>query len=360
MSDGYNFDYYYGAESDQFSFVRIPKLLLNDPKFADLSYGAVLAYGILLDRMGLSIKNGWHDENNRVYIRYKVEDLSEILGKSEDTVSAYLKELENIGLIERTRSGLGKGKITYVKNFISSDLRDGNFITRKNSGNGDTKNYFSCEKDDENVDSVDNLTSSEASIYHIPRESSGNVSLEISGNVPRENSANIPRENSGQNNTEINNNNINNTYRSNPSNRILSLTWETDPDSADDNDSDNDFDDYVSVIKANIEYDIIITREEYRFEYEEINELIELMAEVMVCNSPTIWIASNEYPTSMVKSKLMKIRFEHIEYVLHCLKNTTSKIYNIKKYLLASLFNAPTTIDNYYRAEVNHDMYGIN
>ena len=139
MSESYNFDYYYGAESDQFSFVRIPKLLLSDPKFADLTYGAILTYGILLDRMGLSIKNGWHDENNRVYIRFKVEDLSEILGKSDDTVSGYLKELEKIGLVERDWRGAGKGKITYVKNFISPNLRDGEFITRINSGNGNPK-----------------------------------------------------------------------------------------------------------------------------------------------------------------------------------------------------------------------------
>ncbi len=114
MSEPFQFDYYYGAESDQFSFIRIPKLLLKDPKFLDLSYGAIITYAVLLDRMNLSIKNGWHDEKNRVFIRYKVADLTEAMGRSEDTISRYLKELEDIGLIERPRRGLGKGKVTYV------------------------------------------------------------------------------------------------------------------------------------------------------------------------------------------------------------------------------------------------------
>lgn len=227
MSESYNFDYYYGAESDQFSFVRIPKLLLSDPKFADLTYGAILTYGILLDRMGLSIKNGWHDENNRVYIRFKVEDLSEILGKSDDTVSGYLKELEKIGLVERDWRGAGKGKITYVKNFISPDLRDGEFITRINSGNGNPKTASNYVENVSDACNVDNLTSAKPSNFTITRENTGNESRENTGNISRENSVINTRENPGQNNTEIINNTINKTDMSNPSNRILSITRET-------------------------------------------------------------------------------------------------------------------------------------
>ena len=156
-NSNYKFDYYYGAEAEQFSFIRIPKLLLSDPKFMDLSYGAILTYGFLLDRMSLSMKNGWHDENNRVYIRYKVSDLTDVLGKTEDTVSGYLKELENIGLIERIRSGLGKGKITYVKNFITHDLRDGNLITLVNSGNGEIESSMKTDYDAQNSENLEKM-----------------------------------------------------------------------------------------------------------------------------------------------------------------------------------------------------------
>ena len=83
------------------------------------------------------------------------------------------------------------------------------------------------------------------------------------------------------------------------------------------------------------------------------------MTEVMVSTQPKMWIAKNEYSANLVKGKLMKINASHIEYILDCFHANTSKIYNIKKYLLAAIFNAPSTIDSYYRAEVNHDMYGF-
>ena len=70
-------------------------------------------------------------------------------------------------------------------------------------------------------------------------------------------------------------------------------------------------------------------------------------------------IASSSYPAEVVRSKFLKLQYSHIEYVLFCMERNTTKVNNIKKYLLAALFNAPSTIDGYYRAEVNHDMYGV-
>ena len=75
-----------------------------------------------------------------------------------------------------------------------------------------------------------------------------------------------------------------------------------------------------------------------------------------MCQNEEILIASNWYPSELVRSKFLKLEYSHIEYVIECLKKNTSKVKNIKKYMLAALFNAPTTIDGYYQAEVNHDM----
>ena len=352
MSEPFQFDYYYGAESDQFSFIRIPKLLLKDPKFLDLSYGAIITYAVLLDRMNLSIKNGWHDEMNRVYIRYKVADLMDVIGKTDDTVSKYLKELEDIGLIERPRKGLGKGKVTYVKNFISPDLRDGNLITRENAGNGSGE---IIADDSNNTVIVDNSSKNgvpEAAKIHITRDSSGNVPRENSGNVYRDPSGNVTRENAGndKSNIEINNNYINNNYLN--QNHI---TATGNPAGSDD---DEDWITYREIIKDNIEFDILCTREGGR-NREEIEGIVDIMTEAMVSKSKTMWIAKEEYPTNLVKGKLMKINATHIEYILDCFHANTSKIYNIKKYLLAAIFNAPSTIDSYYRAEVNHDLHGM-
>ncbi len=353
MSEPFQFDYYYGAESDQFSFIRIPKLLLKDPKFLDLSYGAIITYAVLLDRMNLSIKNGWHDEKNRVFIRYKVADLTEVIGKTDDTVSKYLKELEDIGLIERPRRGLGKGKVTYVKNFISPELRDGDLIPRENSGNGKSENDTEVSKNAGIVDNSQKTDSPEAAKIHITRDPSGNVPREYSGNIAGNSSGNVPRENAvnDKSNNQINNKYINNNYL----NQNL-ITATGNPSGSDD---DDDWMAYREIIKDNIEYDILCTRGNGR-EVEEIDGIVDIMTEVMVCTKPKIWIAKNEYSTNMVKGKFMKINASHIEYILDCFHANTSKIYNIKKYLLAAIFNAPSTIDSYYRAEVNHDMYGFN
>ena len=117
-------DYYYGIEADQFSFFRIPKLLVKDERFKGLSSDAVLLYSMMLDRMALSRKNGWLDEENRAYIYYTVEDAMEDLDRSRPTIIKIMKELDSdngIGLIERHKPGLGRPAVIYVKNFATLD-----------------------------------------------------------------------------------------------------------------------------------------------------------------------------------------------------------------------------------------------
>ena len=117
------FNYYYGSEADQFNFIRIPKRLITDPLFADLSLSAKLLYGILLDRMSLSMKNKWLDKENRVYIIYQISEIMENLNMAEKTAIKTLKELEVVGLVEKKRRGLGLPSLLYVKNFIIDDMK---------------------------------------------------------------------------------------------------------------------------------------------------------------------------------------------------------------------------------------------
>ena len=111
MDGGLKFDYYYGAEAEQFSFYRVPRLLIKDRRFKGLSSDAKLLYGLMLDRMALSMKNGWFDDENRAYIHYTVENIMEDLGCARATCAKVLAELDSkkgIGLIEKKRQGLGK------------------------------------------------------------------------------------------------------------------------------------------------------------------------------------------------------------------------------------------------------------
>ena len=111
---------------------------------------------------------------------------------------------------------------------------------------------------------------------------------------------------------------------------------------------------YENQIKENIDYDGLIIS--HSLDKDLIQGIYELILETVLCQNEEILIASNWYPAELVKSKFLKLEYSHIEYVIECLKKNTSKIKNIKKYMLAALFNAPATIDGYYQAEVNHDM----
>lgn len=113
------FDYFYGRESDLFSFLRIPKMLFTDEHFKRLSAEAKIMYGLLLDRMCLSAENGWKDEQGRVYIIYTIDEVGDNLGCGNKKAGNVLTELENIGLIEKKRQGLTKPNLIYVKNFAS-------------------------------------------------------------------------------------------------------------------------------------------------------------------------------------------------------------------------------------------------
>ena len=113
---------------------------------------------------------------------------------------------------------------------------------------------------------------------------------------------------------------------------------------------------YREIIKENIEYDTM--KDNFPYDYERLDEIVELMAETLASKKATFCIAGDTYPASTVKFKLLRINSLHIQYVFECLDKNTTEVRNIKKYLLATLFNAPNTMGSYYKAQVNHDMYG--
>ena len=111
---------------------------------------------------------------------------------------------------------------------------------------------------------------------------------------------------------------------------------------------------YREMIKDNIEYDFLVDQ----YGHERMDEAVELMLETVLSKRPYIRIAGDEYPREVVKSRLLKVTSSHLQYVFDCIDKNTTKVYNIKSYLLTALYNAPATMDSYYRAEVNHDLYG--
>ena len=121
MEKKMTFNYFYGTEADQFSFYRIPKALFTGSYFKDLSSDAKILYGLMLDRMSLSIKNQWFDDKNRAYIYFSIEDIMELLNCGRNKAIKSMRELDDetgIGLIEKRRQGFGKVNVIYVKTFM--------------------------------------------------------------------------------------------------------------------------------------------------------------------------------------------------------------------------------------------------
>lgn len=137
------FNYFNGMEAEQYSFYRIPKILFTEECFRQLSCEAKVLYGLLLDRMGLSIKNQWMDEKNRVYIIFTVEDIMELLNCGKQKAIRCLAELDTekgIGLVEKKRLGLGKPNVIFVKNFMQKGSTDQEpEHSRENKGRKETE-----------------------------------------------------------------------------------------------------------------------------------------------------------------------------------------------------------------------------
>lgn len=321
MSNNIRLDYFYGQEADMLSFYRIPKLLFTNDFFKGLSTDAKVLYGLMLDRMSLSIKNKWIDAENRAYIYFSVEDTMEMLNCKKNKAIDTMKELDSengLGLIEKKRQGQGKPAIIYVKTFIIEEVETDQKLEKQTSESGEN--------------TVDNYSEV------------GNTNFLELGNQTSRSPKYKPLEvgKRESNNTKINNTEFNKT------NLILS---------ADSDDGLDEYTAYAEIIKENLEWEFLL--HQYPYDHELLEGIFDLILETVLCKSGNVLIARNEYPVQFVKSKFLKLNSSHIEYVMNCLKENTSKVRNIKKYLLAALFNAPTTISGYYQAEVNHDMYGV-
>jgi len=326
------FNYYYGNQADMFSFIRIPKIMLTEESFSALSIPAKVLYGVLLDRMTLSRKNGWFDEENRVFIIYQIDEIREDLGFSKKKAMDLLSELENFGLLEKRRRGHGLPNILYVKSFMTG--LDADVQAKEKSDARGSENRTSRAK---SIDprSAEIITSRSASLGTSKVSNSALQEVPISAPL--------------KSNTEKNKN-----YRNNiESNHILSTGSD---EIRCDEKSLTESEVYEQVIRENIGYeDLLISHPHDR---EMIEGMISLILETVISRGESFVIAGNRYPSAVVKSRFLKLDYSHIEYVLFCLKKNTTKINNIKKYLLAALFNAPSIIGSYYQAEVNHDAYG--
>ena len=282
-------DYFYGQAGKLFSFYRIPKALFQEQRFQNLSTDAKTLYGILLDRMSLSVKNEWFDKQGRVFIIFTIEDVKRALCCADNKATKLLRELENFGLIERKRRGLGKPSLVYVKNF-SSDLSNERVQNRENHESGSPKN--ACQ------------------------------------DPPK---------------SRCNKNKKSKTERNN-TNPILS-------DELEKMKNRKLLEEYFS---RSLEIELLLRL--CPDDEDTLYQIVNLLVDICATNRKLLHIAGDDKPAEVVRSRFMKLNADHIRFVLKCLAENSNPIRNMKQYLLASLYNAPTTMQLSYQNQTNHDL----
>lgn len=330
-----NLDYFHGSEAEQFSFYRLPKILFTDDRFADVSSEAKILYGLLLDRMGLSIKNGWIDEENRVYIYFKLDDVIDMLKIGKDKGIKLFAELDaekGCGLIKRRRQGLGKPTIIYVMNFVSQSEPE----EQPESETDELCDFQTSEKPRPGCRNSAEVLTSEKPISGVLK----NRSLDFRKSRPSE----VGKSNSKDN--EFKYNNINNTY----ANKTYSIS-SYQQQKINMEDVIDEIEKYKNIVSKNIDYECL----KQNYGADMADGVLELITEIVCCRKPVVVVACQELPQSMVKERFLKLNYTHIEYVFDCLKKNGSRVRNIKSYTITMLYNSYTTIGHYYTAEVAAD-----
>ena len=303
------FHYFTDRESNMNSFYQLPKELFTNEYFKGISCEAKVLYGMMLDRISLSRKNKWIDDIGRVYIIFTVEEIMEKLNCGRNKAVNCLKELDSatgIGLIEKKRIGLGKSNIIYVKNF---SIKEDSLAQKQERS--------------ENI--------------HIPR-----ISKQTSGSL----------KNKLQEVSKVNGNNTKYNYpelSETESNQYQSIPEQV-IDKMDERTA------YRKIIQDNVDYKILCQD----YGHERAEELVELMADAVCSNKSCLRINGEDVPAQIVKSRLLKVKRKHVQYVFACLAKKTSEVKNIRQYMLTVLYNAPATINQYYDAEMRNDLYGDN
>ena len=282
-------DYFYGQAGELFSFFRIPKALFQEQQFQDLSTDAKTLYGILLDRMSLSVKNEWFDKKGRVFIIFTIEDVKRALCCADNKATKLLRELEKFGLIERKRRGLGKPSLVYVKNF-SAESSKSIFQNRDFHDSGGFKN---ASQD--------------------PSKSRCNKTKE--------------------NDTEMS---------------------ETDPFYSEESDEMSKRTQLEEFFSQSLEVDLLLRL--CPDDEDTIYQIVDLLVDTCSTKRKMLRIAGDDKPTEVVRSRLKKLNADHIRFVLDSLAENTAPVRNMKQYLLAMLYNAPTTMNLYYQNKTNHDF----
>ena len=341
------FEYFYGQQAESYTFYRIPKVMFTEERFKGLSCEAKVLYGLMLDRMSLSTKNEWLDEEGKVYIVFPLSDIRELIQCSKQTAVNLVHELDTeqgIGLIEKSRPGLGKANVFYVKNFMAPIG-----IERNNDMENTSNNTEEPRKPDSTKKSK-NWTSGGQEIrpqevQKLDHQKSKNWTSGSPENRLQEVQKLDP------NKTEYNKTEKSETQSINQSGDTAVPGVFVPPTETDVIDGIRNY------VRERVDYQSFQGEDEDA--REEVDELVEMIVDVLrMPDTAVLRINGNEMPAVLVKEHYYRIRRDHIDYVRWTMRNNYRKVNNIRAYMLTALYNSVLTIGHYYQAEANYDVFG--
>ena len=335
------FDYFYGNEAEQFTFYRIPKLLITSPHFKKISDSAKLLYGLMLDRMSLSIRNGWLDDDNRAYIFFTTNDVMEQMCCGTEKATKMLTELDSekgIGLIERVKQGQGKPAIIYLKKFYElEDTARSTKLSEIESQDFQESKVKTFENRKTRLSEIESQDFRESKNKTFENRKSGLSEIES-----------LEFRKSKCNYNNINNTDINYIYPINQDNyNIQNSDTQTEEEWID------RYTKTVDEIKKQIDYDYLIDYAERDI----VDEVVNIMAEVMTVPRPKYKIEGDFVEYDAVLNNLKKITAEQLEVCLLAYSRQRQRIRNPKAYWISVLYNIPLTSNIVLQNMVNSDLY---
>ena len=335
------FDYFYGNEAEQFTFYRIPKILITSPHFKKISDSAKLLYGLMLDRMSLSIRNGWLDDDNRAYIFFTTNDVMEQMCCGTEKATKMLAELDSekgIGLIERVKQGQGKPAIIYLKKFyeLEDTARSTKLSEIESQDVQESKNKTFENRKTRllKIESQDFRKSKNKTFENRKSGLSEIESLEF-----RKSKCNY---------NNINNTDINYIYPINQDNyNIQNSDTQTEEEWID------RYTKTVDEIKKQIDYDYLINHAERDI----VDEVVNIMAEVMTVYRPKYKIEGDFIEYNAVVNRFRQITAQKLEICLLAYSRKIQRIKNPKAYWISTLYNIPLTSEIVLQNMINSDIY---
>ena len=399
-------DYFYGEGLHQFLFYRMPKALFNQRQYLGISFEARAFYPLLLDRMSLSVRSGWTDNQNRVYIYYTLREAMKVTNYGHNKMVRIFNELEQMGLIERMRQGQGKPVRIYVKDFdrplneageplrTEAAVQNVHIEQELKSLDGQMSLLPEMESLETFAEAVEKEETRTAPAFYVDRDcaadpaatstpvmedkssaarqspASGDTQTDTlhcpaaadtetpeifmrsqkgKSGLPETGSQGFPKSERNKNNK--NHNDFSETDPSYPPAPMRSLRrYGSEQRSM----GMDEIDRCKEEIRLQIGYEHL--KETYALEMQQVDDYVDLIADVMCSQQHSMFVSRAYRPIAQIQRQFSKLTYEHIAYVLDSMSECKTRITNVQSYLLTTLYNAPSTIRTYYDARVRHDM----